>query len=260
MARHLYFDEIPEQNERCVDLNFAVYMQCYDQKKATFEALRSFRTYYDDINVFLLSDKGLDFSEIAEHFKCDYTYDHSNLAYRPCKDMMKWFQRLYDACLYYPDVEWILILEDDVRTRGKIYHTPQAHLAGQGGGNMLGRGKQLNYSLKKYLKELHPDLEINGISGCGGSIFHRKSFMNAFENTDREKWKIIEHHDPRTRGATDFALSALFLMHGYITRRWLDLSEEVTGNFGPGSAFDHQYKYFYGKELTASDILQLHKK
>jgi len=35
------------------------------------------------------------------------------------------------------------------------------------------------------------------------------------------------------------------------------LSEETTHNYGPASAFDHQFKKYYQEKLTAGDAVEL---
>jgi hypothetical protein len=238
-----------------LDLKFLVYFQCFNQKKATFEALRSLRRFYPDVKVHLVSDKGEDFSEIAKYFGCDYTYAQENLAYWPCRDIIAWFGRLYDTCKMYKDVDWIIIMEDDVRVRDRISKYPNANLAGQGGWNGSFEGAHLSKAAKDYVWSLHPGLEINGFSGCGGSIFHRASFMECYENIKAYNVEKFRQLDERLTWATDIGLTFLFLINGLINRRWLDLSEDSVGPwaYGPAAAFDHKFRALYNQPLTEED-------
>ena len=234
-----------------IDLKFAAYFQCFNKRRATAEALRSFRKFYPDIPVHLLSDDGEDFSAIAKKFTCDYTYDRKNVGAGPvpCKDIKAWFKRLYDTCMMYENAEWILILEDDVRTRDRISKYPNAHLAGQAGGNY---NISFSQAAKEYIWKFYPELEINGFSGCGGSIFHRKSFLMCYENIDRFDVEKLKKLDDRLCWATDICLDYFFNLNGFISRRWLDLSAEnfaYGSEYGPASAFDHQYKKYYKKSF-----------
>ena len=241
-----------------IDLKFAVYFQVYDHQKATFEALKSLRNFYPEVKVCLLSDAGEDFSKIAKHFNCDYIYDKNNLAYWPCKDMVAWFKRLYDACSKYKDVDWILIMEDDVRVRDRISKEPNAHIAGQGGGKVCNE-RVYGKEAKQYLKTLHPNLEINGFSGCGGTIFHRESFMRCYENISAYDIQKLKKLDPRLEWATDIILTFFFNQNGFVNRRWLDFSMEDQGYYGPAAAVDHYYKRFYSEKLTEKDIIEIGK-
>ena len=240
--------------KKYVDLKIGVYFQVFNQKKATFETLKSFRKYYPDAPVYLLSDKGDDFSEIARHFNCDYEYSEENIAYWPCKNIPGWLSRLNKVCEKYYDCDWILLLEDDVRVRDKISYAPRGHMCGQGGGNNLKRGKQISMKAKKYLWNLFPDLEINGISGCGGSIFHRQSFIDCYKNIEKYDVEKLKELDKGLSWATDFALTFFFLMNGLLVRRWLDHSDEFAKNYGPASALDHYFKVYYKQSLTEEDL------
>ena len=248
-----YLADPANPKKEYIDLKFAAYLQCYDQRKATFETLKSFRNYFKDVPVRLLSDKGQDFSDIARHFSCDYEYSQENLAYWPCKDMVAWFRRLYDTCLMYPDADWILILEDDVRVRDRISKYPNAHIAGHGGEyeGIFSR------KAKKYIWNLHPRLEIRGYSGAGGTIFYRESFIECFKSIHLYDVEKLRKIDERLAWATDISLTFLFHLNGFINRKWFDLSTESQGYFGPASAFDHQYKDNYGKSLTREDLASL---
>lgn len=240
-----YADDKNNPKKEYINLKIGAYFQVFNKKKATFETLKSFRKYYPDSPIYLLSDKGENFSEIAKNFNCDYKYSEENIAYWPCKNILGWFARLNKVCEKYSDCDWILLLEDDVRVRDKISKMPRGHMVGQGGGNNLKKGKQISAEAKKYLWNLFPGLEINGISGCGASIFNRKSFMECYKNIKEYNIDELKKLDNGLSWATDFSLTFLFLMNGMLVRRWLDHSEEFTKNFGPASAFDHQYKKYY---------------
>ncbi|HVU80080.1 MAG TPA: hypothetical protein VHD37_01815 [Candidatus Paceibacterota bacterium] len=239
-----YMADASHEPKEYVDLDFCAYFQCYKNKRATSEALRSFRKQYPEVPVLLLSDGGDDFSDLAREFGCEYYHDPVNIGYWPCKDMARWFERLARACERFGR-EWVIILEDDVRTRDRISKYPNAHLSGQGGGRGTRVLKQLSPAAQSFIKELYPDAEAFGISGCGGSIFHRDSFMDCYKALKPDHLKHWSQLDPGVEGATDIALTFLFLANGYTVRRWLDLSHDTLGNWGAGSAFDHQFKAYY---------------
>ncbi|HVV15525.1 MAG TPA: hypothetical protein VHD55_03955 [Candidatus Paceibacterota bacterium] len=257
LAKRQTFEEYSEDRsnepKEYLDLDFCAYFQCYKNRRATREALRSFRRQYPAVPVLLLSDGGDDFSELAREFGCEYEHDPKNIGYWPCKDMLLWFKRLALACERFGK-EWVLILEDDVRTRDRISKYPHAHLSGQGGSRGARITKQLSPAAVAYIQEKYPDAGAFGISGCGGSIFHRASFMDCYAKLtpeDLARWSML---DPGSEGATDIALTFLFLANGYTVRRWLDLSHDSIGNWGPGSAFDHQFKEFYGPKSEGSPV------
>lgn len=251
---HEYLQNNKNKQKKYIDIKIGAYFQCFNQKKATFETLKSFRKYYPDAPVYLLSDKGEDFSEIARHFNCDYEYSEENIAYWPCKNIIGWLARINKVCEKFSDCDWILLLEDDVRVRDKISKMPRGHLVGQGGGDNLKGGKQISLKAKEYIWDRYPGLEINGISGCGGSIFHRKSFIDCYKNIEEYDVETLKKLDNGLSWATDFALTFLFLMNGLLVRRWLDHSDEPAKNYGPASAFDHYFKIYYQQSLTEEDL------
>ncbi len=255
LAKHQSFEEYRDdphnEPKEYIDLDFSVYFQCYKNKEATFAALQSFRKFYPAIPILLLSDGGDDFSALARHFNCQYYHDPQNISYWPCTNMRRWFERLARACNLFK-TEWILILETDVRTRDRISKYPHAHLAGQGGSRGTHIEKQLSPAAQAYIKEKYPETEVFGISGCGGSLFHRNSFMNCLNTMkpdDIEKWTALDAGIP----ASDIALTFLFLINGYTVRRWLDLSHDSIGNWGPASAFDHNFKHYYRNPLPKEE-------
>ena len=262
LAKNQTFEEYsanPEnEKKKYIDLNFAAYFQCYNNRRATFETLRSFRKFYPHTPVYLVSDHGEDFRDIAVHFNCDYVYAPERLDYWPTVDMVAWFARLADACKRYPTADWMLILEEDVRTRDRISKFPEAHLAGQGGGDRKTPAKQLPPAAQKYLLKKYPDMEMGLVSGCGGSIFHRRSFLNCFANANEFKTATKSLGIPSLSGASDIAITFFFLMNGFIVRRWLDFSQDSTGYWGPAAAFDHKFKKYYGLLLT-KEMLRTHE-
>jgi hypothetical protein len=255
LAKHQTFEEYQadrgNEPKTYLDLDFSVYYQTYKNRQATYASLQSLRKNFPHVPVLLISDGGDDFSAIARHFNCEYRHDSTNIGYWPCKDLGRWFDRLAQTCTLF-NTEWVLTLEDDVRTRDRISKYPHAHLAGQGGSRGTKITKELHPAAQAYIKDLHPDITRFGISGCGGAIFHRESFMDCVSKMrpgDIETWTALEPGF----GANDIALTFLFLVNGYVARRWLDLSHDSVGNWGPASAFDHQFKKYYHESLPEED-------
>lgn len=245
-----YVTDPTNELKEYIDLDFSVYFQVYKNKPATVAALKSFRQFYPSIPILLVCDGGDDFTDIAREFNCEYYHDPENLGYWPCKDIGRWFKRVARACEMF-NTEWVLILENDVRTRDRISKYPHAHLAGPGGGR--GARKQLSPAAQRLIRERYLEAEFSGTSGSGGSIFHNASYMKCLANIrpgDIQKWLDLDI----AFEASDIALSFLFLLNGYVVRRWLDLSEDFIGNYGPGSAIDHQYKEYYKKRLITFSL------
>jgi len=262
ITKHETFEEYSadKNNEpkKYVDLDFGVFYQTFNHKKATFECLKSFRKFYPKIPVCLISDHGADLADIALAFDCRYEYADKELGYQ-CTDMRAWFQRIADACLACGNPEWMFFLEDDILTRDRISKYPNAHIAGQGGGSLkLANKKQLSPEVIKYVEKLFPNTEWNGIAGCGGTIFHTRSFLKSLEsNIGKNFDSVVDKLDESLKRTMDQALTFLLMANGYLCRAWFDLSEEANGKWGPASAFDHQYKKYYKQEWSNADEKEL---
>lgn len=225
-----------------VDIKIGAHFVCYKNKRATFEALKSFRQWFPQSRVHLCSDNGDDFSDLADHFNC--LYDHYpdaagngvTTAFDTVGQAMNWFRRLYYTCGQFNESDWIVILEDDVRTQGLIRFMPKTPMAGP-------CTMPFSEAAQFALKLRHPGLTIHGYSGCGGTIIHRESFLKAFENFyDIGQATLL---DDRLARHSDAMLTFLFLWNGFENGPWADQSELSRGVGRPGAAFDHQFKKFY---------------
>ena len=226
------------------DLKIGAHFLCYKQKRATFEALRSFRQHYPDAPVDLVCDNGDDFTDIAKHFGCTYTHctesagNGVTTAFDSHRQAMLWFRRLEETCKRFDQVDWVVILEDDVRTQGPIQYMPPAPMAGP-------CTMPFTEAAKFAIKLRHPNLTINGYSGCGGTIFHRETFLKCMQNF----YNIgqVALLDDRLAHHSDAMMTYLFLWNGHENVPWLDHSERSRGVGCEDAAFDHQFKKYYGE-------------
>jgi hypothetical protein len=247
----------------------AIY-QVYNEPRATFETLRFFRRHFPDTPIRLISDNGQNFSKIAEHFNCDYVHEAEDavLHVSPCEfkslrhAVLQIHRGLDAARSFVPPAEWMLILEDDVLTRGPIKHPPPAPISGP-------CTCEFSAPLVEYIRAKHPHLPwIFGYSGCGGTVLHIPSFLDAVDKPDTELLATIEKGnqlDGRVAKYGDALLTYLMLDAGYSNGpAWLDQSETSQGRGLPDAAFDHQFKVFYGRPWiegkSFADLDPHHKK
>ena len=226
-----------------VEIKIGAFYSVYNQPRATYECLKAFRAHYPEAPVWMISDNGLDFSRIAQHFHC--TYIHSNdqtgdgtaTYFNRLYQAYLWLSRVRNACERFVNVDWIVILEDDVLTRSTILHIPTAPMAGP-------CTVPFSDQLVEFVKSKYPWLEINGYSGCGGTIFHRETFLRCMLSVfDISQAATL---DSRVARASDALLTYLFLFNGFENKPWLDQSETSHGRGSSTAAFDHQYKKYYG--------------
>ena len=232
-----------------IDIKIAGHYCCYKDKRATYESLKAFREHFPDAPLYLVSDNGDDFSDLAEHFKCDYQhYTESSGNGRTTEfdthaQAMKWFRRLENTCRACPEADWIVILEDDVRTQGPIKYPPPAPMAGP-------CTMPFTEAAKYAIKLRHPDLIVNGYSGCGGTIISREALldcMNGFYDIGQ-----VALLDNRLARHSDAMLTYLFLWNGYGNEPWKDHAERSRGVGRIDAAFEHQFKDFYGNPWDQS--------
>lgn len=147
-------------------------------------------------------------------------------------------------------------LHPDVICQGKICYYPNAHLAGVGCGsndgisnNRWDRPPSVP-TVESYIRQFHPDIELNGWGWCGGSIMNVEAFYQVYDSVFgenatirleelREKmWLNITEHE-------DTMMSVLFALNGFVFRIWKDNPEyhreERTGAFLHG--FKEHYDY-----------------
>lgn len=227
-----------------IDIRIGAHFVCCRNKRATHEALRSFRDHFPVAPVRLCSDAGDDFLDVAHHFKATYDYfakpagNGTTTAFDTEAQATLWFERLRDTCLLFTSVDWIVILEDDVRTQGPIRFAPPAPMAGP-------CTMPLAEAAQFALRCRHPNLTIHGYSGCGGTIVHRETFLKCHENFyDIGQAALL---DARLARHSDAMLTFLFLWNGFENAPWADHSELSRGTGRRGAAFDHQWKKFYGE-------------
>lgn len=234
-------------------LKLCVFYQTYKEPRATFESLRNFRRHFPDTPIRLISDHGDDVSAIATHFGCEYIHatDDATAHVPPCAfpdtgHLLLQLRRLVDAARFFSSVaEWMLILEDDVLTRGPIKHPPPAPISGP---------CTMDYTpaLQQYIRQKNPHLPwVFGYSGAGGTVLHIQSLLAAIDKPESELLKSVAIGgalDDRIPRFGDALLTYLFLDAGCSNGPpWLDESETSQGRGRPDAAFDHQFKVFYGR-------------
>lgn len=160
----------------------SAYYQCYKNKKALDYVLSKFRQVYPESKLILVSDGGLDFSELSKKYNCDFFYEEkldtkSNLVFNNLKSIENFIERIakYSKII---NSKYLLLLEDDVivfkktNTQELIYDI-----------NGCNKNEFLNLKIQQILKNNNPELSNKFYFGaCGGSIINLDFFKNVFEN------------------------------------------------------------------------------
>jgi hypothetical protein len=192
------------------------YMQVYkNDGKAEF-ALKNFRKFYPDSPVYLVSDKGDDFSEIAKKYRCQYEHSSINVGIRDdgltVEEASEWLERLR-KCFLFCNADNILYMEDDVYVRGKIEINTSHILSGF-------YAHRIHWRLVQYVSEKYPKTNFNSraYGACGGAIYNSDAFLKEFEQMKKFIHEDLDYIKKNIWYKTSFVDSLpciMFMAFGY---------------------------------------------
>jgi hypothetical protein len=196
--------------------------------EACYYALEQFRKFYPTAPVALYEDNTDILLPVAQKFNCVYAKTTKNgfndpNSGRPAFNIettTAWLDRVYEACTTtLAEVDWIVHMEDDVWFLGKIEDIPPHDLSG-----IPGRGWQ-NKELYEYLGVHHC-----GAFGCGGSIFNRQKFIEAYHKVKDIDWEHIEKlaGEGSPTQWTDSMLTFVFLYSNFTVGSWRSTLTQYT--------------------------------
>jgi hypothetical protein len=254
-------------------MRIGVFYQSGYKLVACYMALQQLRKIYPTIPVALYEDGSDILKPVADEFNCVYkkttvqgeNHKHSG---RPVKDLnsnLAWLDRIYEACTTtLVEVDWILHYEDDVWCKREITREPKFDLAGANGPLYTNELSQYLFNRFGESKQTRghwsPKGTLESYQGCGGTIFNRLKFIEAYEKLNEVDWNFIYSIDSRPCEWSDASLSFVMQHAGFSCGRWADWAQYDTKNEGryfdktgwsiPMSeqedvAFIHLYKHFY---------------
>lgn len=192
--------------------------------EACYHALNQFRKFYPNAPVALYEDNSNVLLPVAKKFNCTYGRTKVNgrndpNSGRPAFNLettKAWLDLVYEACTTtLSNVDWVMNFEDDVWFIREIQGEPPHILSGIGG-----------YG---WSKDLYDYLGSNviGSHGCGGSIFNRLKFIEAYENVKNLDWGYIDElaKNPKPSEWTDSALTLIFLYSKFSVGSWSELAQ-----------------------------------
>jgi hypothetical protein len=233
---------------------FGAYLQCHKQPLATYKCLESFRSFYPDSTIVLLSDNGYDYTEMAKYFNCIYIHENENiwLTWWDLNDkgyFMNSYKMIDRMNRILPLIreDYVMWIEDDVSINSKIDDEFRFDLNGFCP-NSVSNFWNINELSKKY-----PFLNINAdyrFSGHGGSVFHKNNFITYLKNKDiiddiLENWIIYKF--PTSLGQDFFFSMIILLSNGTIGsyKGHYDGFHYKDNNI----SVQHQYKVWYNHDL-----------
>jgi hypothetical protein len=229
--------------------SLAGFYQCHKNPKNFLECMKSFRYYYPDSNVVVVSDGGHNYETYCKRQKCDYTYvpKDSNMAapliYSSRDAALGYLRRLWNAFPKMTETHFIL-LEDDVRVLKR--HTAPFQYSINGCNQYM--------FLPSVMATKLCDKGYTGptfYGGCGGCILDKEFYMSIpFEAVQ----KLLEE-TPLTEFPADQLFSFIALYFGGSIGPYNEFTETLYPDWAKRVAkneiaFLHQYKKEYGMEPT----------
>ena len=231
-------------------IEFGVFYQVYNNKRAVRSVLDNFRKHFPDNPVVLISDGGEDFSVVAQQYDCSFHMRENIFG----DDVNKYPKFPYNA---YRTIEWwsrqklvcdetgqdyVMIMEDDVLVQKHFTIDSPFQLRGVRIGNTFtGR-------MSQDVKESSGnDASLYGM--CGGSIYNAKTFLSIYDdviNDVKNNMDRLMEEDPGSYnmlGAVDANITYHFAKRGYIYEVAPWLGEVREGNLD--RPVIHQWKENY---------------
>jgi hypothetical protein len=223
------------------------YYAAYKNKEATEFVLRNFRNHFPENPVFLISDGGDDFSDLASKYKCGYVRLHN--IFEPkyssyCSERMKEYWKRLKMAVDYGQEEYLFILEDDVLVRDRFEINRHFNLCGSRIGAQF-----TDIAKKDILEATSRQVERYGM--CGGSFFNTEIFNKIYDDVILD---IEENHDEKvvkeewcSLGATDSNITYHFCKRGYFyePNPWMIEIREDRNWKSTDHAIVHEYKEKY---------------
>jgi hypothetical protein len=232
---------------------FGAYLQCHKYPYATYKCLESFRKWYPNNTIVLLSNNGYDYTEMAKYFKCIYIHSKESVPfiYEDPNDtgkieyVDKLTQRMinvFELC----NEEYVLWLEDDVSINNPITDIFRYHLNG------FCPNSFANTSIEK-LNAKYNNLDTNKVyhySGHGGSVYNRKFFIECMKYKQRihdiiENWV---YYDFPTTIPHDFLFSVIITLCDGTIGPYKGHYDGCNG-LNPAITVQHQFKQYYNIPL-----------
>jgi hypothetical protein len=226
-----------------MDNKFAVHFQVWKNDEATEFAIKTFREHFPKEPIRLISDNGNDYTNFIKKYNLDFDFSDKNIfpkgRFESIEGCYEWLRRVNDTCLKY-NTEWILLFEDDVLAKNSNITFPEEDSAGlicwswyNGLHNLLSSRNNRNKNV--------------GYGMCGGAIFKRQVFIDAYNKINEFDLEYLSQLDNRIILASDCLINCFLQYFGATYGLW-DKLEDMTY---PGwvennnTCFIHGYKNLY---------------
>ena len=172
-------------------MNFGCIHIAWKHRKATEHVVKQFRRYHPNNPYTLISDRGFDYSKLANDY--DLNYIHSYMNCHPMRmpnhpdeiygitknETLGWIHYFREACKHVAkhDGTHIILMEDDVLTQSKVVIDPKWECAG----HYYPESNKLNLKLLEWIRNKYnvsPNVDWYGAGG--GSVFKIDTFLENY--------------------------------------------------------------------------------
>jgi len=190
-------------------MNFSVYYQVYKNKNKTDYVLSKFREHHPTEFIYLISDGGDDFSDLAKKYNCHYVHDELNIGYydhtHPLvlehrknnlsgghpygwtkNESDQYLKRFYNCCTM-SNSEYIFLLEDDVIVNSQIEINKISSDV-----TFSNINNKFSKEIKNYLCNNNINFNIFGWGMCGGNFIKRIKYLEGFNTTWSKIYSIYD--------------------------------------------------------------------
>lgn len=223
------------------------YYNCYKNRYATENILKQLRLVYPNEPVYLLSDHGDDFSDIAATYNCYYKYSpiqilggrvingvkHMCFTDESCA---KAFINEITAAINYCNTDYIISMEDDVFIHDKIQLFPE-----HAGGDVNVNYYSVMVSDFNPIRTYYHNIKFDYWNLGGGSILHCKTILECFYNTPFEEIRRFDYlciYPFELWHTNDILLNYILMINGKTVDRWTNTQ---------ASMISHPDKRYYDK-------------
>lgn len=240
-------------------MNFGCFHTVYENKRATEFVLKEFRRFYPNNPYTIVCDGGVDYSDLAEKYNCNYVHSYMRIGRRNWGDSsgiygftkdesLHWIHHFREAARHVKENggTHMIMMEDDVLTQGEIIIDPSWECAGfDVPGNKISPGL-LSYITTKY--GASPNVDWYGAGG--GSVYNIETFLKNYHKIydfiDFEFDYILKNLDYRF-GWLDLYMQIAYFICGKDYSININLTETwKTPDFGNSNySLVHAYKELY---------------
>lgn len=240
-------------------MKIKAFIQCRNDLERLDFVLHHFKKHHPDIHVFVANDNGKDPENIVKKYSnCSFkNYDYRTINYDEKANLpdhlkgsflgYKAIERIFDYAFNDLDFTHLLFLETDVLTKKKIIVEPKFDVSGffNLSANHVNEAAYELYNLEQLgVKKDSINTSWGNFSfmhtGCGGTIYTKKFFLNSYGNLP--KIKFVDENYPFV-GHIDLQMTILGMISDCSIGLWDDVTQRNTiGRFNKNAALEHNVK------------------